>query len=131
MQNDRFSYVLRTIAGAYLIYLSYRILESVAKGETGGHTVPVSVAAVIFIILGAVLVIFGVRGLVRMQKEGQQEAEEEDAEQTEAIEETAEEETAREEDSEPETPEDEHPEEEQSEEEQSENEQPEDTEKTE
>lgn len=96
MRNDRFSYVLRTIAGAYLIYLSYNILSSVAKGETGNHTIPVTIAAVIFIILGAVLVVFGVRGMIRMQKEGEQEIEEDGAE-TEVIEETEETEEAAEE----------------------------------
>lgn len=95
MRNDRFSYVLRTIAGAYLIYLSYNILSSVAKGETGNHTIPVTIAAVIFIILGAVLVVFGVRGMIRMQKEGEQEIEEDGAE-TEVIEEAEETEEAEE-----------------------------------
>ncbi|MGI6008498.1 MAG: hypothetical protein ACOX8E_13575 [Ruminococcus sp.] len=86
MQNDRFSYILRTIAGAYLIYLSYKILSSVMNGETGGHSVPVTIAAVIFIILGAVLVVFGARGLIRMQKESQQETAEEETVAEEAIE---------------------------------------------
>lgn len=102
MRNDRFSYVLRTIAGAYLIYLSYNILSSVAKGETGNHTIPVTIAAVIFIILGAVLVVFGVRGMIRMQKEGEQEIEEDGAE-TEVIEEAEETEEAEEESAEGET----------------------------
>ena len=34
--NEKFSYILRTVAGAYLCYLSYSILRAVMNGETGG-----------------------------------------------------------------------------------------------
>lgn len=81
MRNDRFSYILRTVAGLYLIYLSYNILTAVMRGETGNHTLFVTIAAVIFIIAGAALAIFGGRGLIMMSKNPpEEETEEEDSE---------------------------------------------------
>ncbi|WP_411337894.1 hypothetical protein [Ruminococcus gauvreauii] len=97
--NEKFSYILRTVAGAYLCYLSYSILRAVMNGETGGHSVLVSVCAVAFIIIGVILMVWGVRGMKMVSKQQAEEAaqaeevQEEEVQEEETVE-TLEEQTA-------------------------------------
>ena len=91
MNNNKGSYVLRMIAGGYLIYLAYNILTAAMRGETEGHTVPVTIAAVVFIVMGAIILVFGVRGMMQISKEENEmteepEKSEEEEETVEAIE---------------------------------------------
>ena len=75
--NEKFSYIMRTVAGAYLCYLSYSILKSVVSGDTGSRSILVTICAVIFIILGVILIIAGLRGMKSLS--GQQAEEEQTA----------------------------------------------------
>ena len=92
--NEKFSYILRTVAGAYLCYLSYSILRAVMNGETGGHSVLVSVCAVAFIIIGVILMVWGVRGMKMVSKQQAEEAAQAEEVQEEETVETLEEQTA-------------------------------------
>ncbi|MCH1982811.1 hypothetical protein MCG98_09565 [Ruminococcus sp. OA3] len=92
--NEKFSYILRTVAGAYLCYLSYSILRAVMNGETGGHSVLVSVCAVAFIIIGVILMVWGVRGMKMVSKQQAEEAAQAEEEQGEETVEGIEEQTA-------------------------------------
>lgn len=86
--NEKFSYILRTVAGAYLCYLSYSILRAVMNGETEGHSVLVSVCAVVFIIIGVILMIAGVRGMKTVSQQQAEEAAQAEEEQTDEVVET-------------------------------------------
>lgn len=65
MENNtnKSSYVLRMVAGGYLMYLAYNILVAVFNGEATTHVAILGTAAVIFMALGAIILISGIRGM--------------------------------------------------------------------
>lgn len=60
--GEKRSGILRLVAGAYLVYLAYSLFKGVRAGDTGNPVVMMG-AAIIFAVLGAVIVYFGIRGL--------------------------------------------------------------------
>lgn len=84
MRNERGSYIIRLVAGAYLLYLAYSLVKSLIAGEVEQPTL-VMIAAAAFIILGAALLVWGLRGVMQMSKNPADEEEiEADAEVVEA-----------------------------------------------
>ncbi len=71
-RNERFSYVLRTVAGIYLIYLAVQILQA-----SDASTI-VKIGGVVFIIASIPMIWSGVRGLARISKEETEEIAEEE-----------------------------------------------------
>ncbi|MCD8154050.1 MAG: hypothetical protein LUF78_05080 [Clostridiales bacterium] len=67
------NYVIWLLAGAYLVYTGYRLCSSVLAGEEGGG-IGFMIAGIFFIVFGAALVFIGGRGLLRVGKEKQEEA---------------------------------------------------------
>lgn len=84
--NEKFSYIMRTVAGAYLCYLSYSILKSVVNGETGNRSILITICAVIFIILGVILIIAGLRGMKQLSNQQTDDDETAEAEQEPEVE---------------------------------------------
>ena len=80
MRNEKFSYVIRVIAGAYLIYLAYQLIQGVMNGENENYALGIG-GGVLFIVAGAAFVIFSIRGLMRG---GQENAQNEETQETES-----------------------------------------------
>ncbi len=72
------TYVIMILAGAYVAYLGFSLCQGVIKGEEGS-SVGFLAAGIIFIVLGAVFLIRGIKGSLKLSKEKQ--AEEAEAEQ--------------------------------------------------
>ena len=70
------TYVLMILAGAYVAYLGVSLCQGVIKGEEGS-SVGFMAAGIIFIVLGAVFGINGIRGSLKISKAKQMEAAEE------------------------------------------------------
>lgn len=87
MGNERASSIIRIAAGAYLLYIAYSLIKSLMSGEAGNQTLIIVFIAV-FIILGAIILFFGVRGMVQQSK--QTEDETEDIEDSDVIEDSEE-----------------------------------------
>lgn len=71
------TYVIMILAGAYVAYLGFSLCQGVLKGEEGS-SVGFLAAGIIFIVLGAVFLIRGLKGSLKLSKEKQ--AEEAEAE---------------------------------------------------
>ncbi|MDD3415921.1 MAG: hypothetical protein PHY47_18275 [Lachnospiraceae bacterium] len=57
MKSDsKFIYVIRILAGAYLIYLAVPILKNLVNGTTGKGGLWLGIASVLFLIIGAILI---------------------------------------------------------------------------
>ena len=83
--------IFRILAGGYVIYLAIQILSSVAKGEAEDSPVFLVIAAVVFIVLGAGLIIYTLRDMQRLKKEEAEIAEEPQDEPAEEVVEVTEE----------------------------------------
>ena len=86
MKSPKFSYAIRIVAGAYLIYLAYQLIQNYLnpQGENGVSPAFSIIAAVAFVIIGAIFMISAIRGLYLYQApqdEEEAEAEEEDSEE--------------------------------------------------
>ncbi len=79
MRNEKMSYLIRIIAGGYLIYLAYKLFQgSIMTGEmTGGKKVLGIAACLLFLVAGAFFVITSLRHLMLLS---QARPEEEEAE---------------------------------------------------
>ena len=73
MKNPRFSYIIRSLCGLYLFWIVWDLLKAFRSGEE--VSVLMIVAAVAFVIFGALFLVTGVRGWMRVNKELQEEAE--------------------------------------------------------
>lgn len=95
MRNEKMSYLIRIVAGGYLIYLAYKIFQgSILTGEmTGGKKVLGIVACLLFVAAGAFFLVTSLRRLMLLS----QASPEEEEDQGEAIEENPEEEEDQEE----------------------------------
>ncbi len=89
MGRNSFSLVIRLIAGGYIAYLGYNLVRDVVAGEeeTSNPTL-FMIIGIVFIILGAFIIIDMIRK--QMKDSGEEEDEETSADET-AIEETEEE----------------------------------------
>lgn len=91
MRNEKIYYIIRIIAGAYVIYLAYSILRDVAAGKTGEHTTVLAIGGVVFVAAGAAFILWGLKGLKKaMGSSGQEPLEAEPAGKEEIPEETEE-----------------------------------------
>lgn len=91
MRNEKIYYIIRIIAGAYVIYLAYSILRDVAAGKTGEHTTLLAIGGAVFVAAGAAFIFWGLKGLKKaMGSSGQEPSETEPAAEEEIPEETEE-----------------------------------------
>lgn len=65
----KLSWYLRMLVGAYLVFIDYQIVQS-SKNTGDPLTVPVILAMVLFAAAGSLIVLWGIRGLVRGQYVG-------------------------------------------------------------
>ena len=69
MRNEKLSYFIRIIAGAYLFYLAVQLVQGIAKGNmTGGSMILGICASILFFGAGAYFVLASIRGLLRMMR---------------------------------------------------------------
>ena len=95
MRNEKMSYLIRIIAGGYLIYLAYKLFQGgILEGNmTGNNRILGIGACVLFVAAGAYFVVSSIRKLLLLNQTSQEEAEDQEAAaeeaEPEAIEETA------------------------------------------
>ena len=81
--------VIRVLAGVYLLYSAYSLGKAYLSGQT--VSIPIIVAAVVFLIFGASFIVTGLRDMKRLSvmeaEAAEQEAKEAQEEEQEAIEE--------------------------------------------
>ena len=88
MRNEKFSYFIRIIAGAYLFYLAVQLVQGIAKGNmTGGSMILGICASILFFGAGAYFVLASIRGLLRMMRGDNEQKIEEEAVMEEVLEE--------------------------------------------
>ncbi|MGI6071027.1 MAG: hypothetical protein ACOYBE_11495 [Blautia sp.] len=89
--------VIRILAGLYLLYSAYSLGKAYLSGQTA--SIPIIVAAVVFLVFGASFIVTGLRDMKRLSvmeaEAAQQEAKEAQEEEPEAIEEAEPEETPK------------------------------------
>lgn len=74
MKNERGSNIIRLVAGAYLLYLSYSLIKSLMAGEVEQRTwVIIAISA--FIVLGIAILGWGLRGVMQMRNNPAEEEE--------------------------------------------------------
>lgn len=78
--NKTFSLVIRLIAGAYIIYLGYQLIKGVVSGESQENQILFIIFAVVFIVLGAFIIIDAVRKYIIKESDTAEEDSEEGAE---------------------------------------------------
>lgn len=61
------SYLLMFLAGLYIIYTGYRLCKNVLDGVDGGGS-GFFIVGVVFIVIGALMLFFGMRGYTREEK---------------------------------------------------------------
>lgn len=89
MRNEKSSGIIRLVAGAYLLYISYSLIQSLISGQAQNRTLMMFFVA-LFIVLGGVILFFGVKDLIQQSKmssddeEAESEAEIESEEEIEA-----------------------------------------------
>ena len=67
MNRENSSHMIRVLVGGYLMYLSYQMIESLRAGEVEDKVL-IIVATVAFVISGAVILFYGIRGMIRQGK---------------------------------------------------------------
>ena len=72
MNKENSSSIIRVLAGGYLLYLSYQMIGSLRAGEADNEVL-VMVAAIFFIISGAVILYFGIRGMIKQSQMSEEE----------------------------------------------------------
>ena len=88
MRNEKFSYFIRIIAGAYLFYLAVQLVQGIAKGNmTGGSMILGICASILFFGAGAYFVLASIRGLLRMMRGDNEQKIEDEAVMEEVLEE--------------------------------------------
>ncbi len=92
--NEKFSYILRTVAGGISVLPVLQHSARRNEWRNRGHSVLVSVCAVAFIIIGVILMVWGVRGMKMVSKQQAEEAAQAEEVQEEETVETLEEQTA-------------------------------------
>ncbi len=88
MRNEKMSYLIRIVAGGYLIYLAYKLFQGgIITGEmTGGKKALGIVACLLFVVAGAFFVVTSLRRLMLLSQASPEELED----QGEALEENQE-----------------------------------------
>ena len=88
MRNEKMSYLIRIVAGGYLIYLAYKLFQgSIITGEmTGGKKALGIAACLLFVVAGAFFVVTSLRRLMLLSQASPEELED----QGEALEENQE-----------------------------------------
>ena len=66
--NNKRGHVIRTILGAYLVYLGVRILVQVVQNEPSNSEI-MGVLAALFIIIGGGYAVFSIRNLIKIYKD--------------------------------------------------------------
>ena len=67
MNRENSSNILRVVAGGYLLYLSYQMIQSLRAGEAGNKVVIIA-AIGLFIILGAGILYWGIKGMIKQNQ---------------------------------------------------------------
>jgi|GEM_PF-2115515 len=63
--NNRKSYILRIVAGAYVGYLGIKIIADYFKGNSDGMNAGIMICAIAFVVIAAVLLITTLRSMKR------------------------------------------------------------------
>lgn len=66
MNNRNSSSLIQILGGGYLLYLSYQFISDMVKGET--KDIWIIIATAVFVISGAVFLVFGIRGMIAQSK---------------------------------------------------------------
>jgi TRAP-type C4-dicarboxylate transport system permease small subunit len=72
MRNEKFSNGIRIVAGGYLIYLAYQLIQGVITGENDSPALGIG-GGVLFIAAGAAFIVLSIRSMIRLSAEGQSE----------------------------------------------------------
>ena len=83
MRNEKLSYFIRIIAGAYLFYLAVQLVQGIAKGSM----ILGICASILFFGAGAYFVLASIRGLLRMMRGDNEQKIEDEAVMEEVLEE--------------------------------------------
>lgn len=76
MKNEKSSGIIRLVAGAYLLYISYSLIQSLVSGQAENRTLMMFFVA-LFIVLGGVILFFGVKGMIQQTQMDSDEEEDE------------------------------------------------------
>ncbi len=88
MRNEKGRQMIHLIAGGYLIYLAWQMLQS--RSETSGTALIIgTVAMIAFTVIGVALIISAVRTLMKPDPEEEPEPEEKESEEGVSVDETA------------------------------------------
>ena len=88
MTNRNSSNIIRILGGGYLLYLAYQLINSIRTENVGSSKIWLILATVLFIVSGAGILYFGIRGMMEQNKMSDNEvADEELNEELEAEEE--------------------------------------------
>ena len=67
MNRENSSSMIRILAGGYLLYLAYQMIVSLRAGEVDNKWLIIS-ATVLFVIAGAGILYYGIRGMINQSK---------------------------------------------------------------
>lgn len=67
MNQENSSNTFRVVAGGLLLYISYKMIQSLRAGEAGNEVVIIS-ATVLFIITGIGIMCLGIKGMIKQNQ---------------------------------------------------------------
>ncbi|HEY9575870.1 MAG TPA: hypothetical protein VIR32_10105, partial [Lachnospiraceae bacterium] len=79
-KNSQFSYIIRIMAGAYLLYLAIPMLKKALMGEGGDSRLAFIGFSLLFIVAALYFIISSIRGFLKDIKEVGQDVEQEEKE---------------------------------------------------
>ena len=72
MNRENSSSIIRILAGGYLLYLAYQMIGSLRAGEVDNKMIIIA-ATVLFIVSGAGILYYGIRGMIQQSKMSEEE----------------------------------------------------------
>ena len=67
MNRGNSSNIIRVLAGGYLLYLAYQMIQSLRAGDADPAWVIIA-ATVLFVVAGAVILYYGIRGVMQQSQ---------------------------------------------------------------